>query len=524
MTGAPGAARRLKLHYYAAMLSPAAVAAVLGSAAAYAGDGMGSLAHLLVQIALWLVAVNLAGVVLIFRPVDRSLRGEAAAPPALERRLRSLPVLSGLWIFGLTAAAMLGHAGMTGGLWEIGTGEQLRVLVATLVHIAIFAAYLGLAGYFLIFDCRVRLLERLSQLGVSIPPRRGRFMRRLIAGLAAVAMAPVLIPLSEQWKESGSPGKAMPMAMEMRPGQMRPGPHYRHAQQTLQMDLLAASFVAALLMFLMARGFSRPVGVLLEAMQRVDRGDLATKAPVLSDDELGRLALQFNRLVEGLRERDRIRRVFGRFVPESVAAALLHDEGAITPREREATVLFTDIENFTAIAASLEPRDILDVLNAYFGEIAEVVHAHGGVITQFQGDAVLASFNLPAADPQHARHAVEAALAIQARLAEVVFDGGIRLRTRVGISTGPVVGGTVGGGDRLGYTVHGDTVNLAARFEAMNKELGSRVLVSARTAELAGDAIALRDRGVVTVRGFREPLRVYEPAAQGVEAPTRTAG
>ena len=127
---------------------------------------------------------------------------------------------------------------------------------------------------------------------------------------------------------------------------------------------------------------------------------------------------------------------------------------------------------------------------------------------------MLASFNLPAADPEHARHAVEAALAIQARLAEVVFDGGIRLRTRVGISTGPVVGGTVGGGDRLGYTVHGDTVNLAARFEALNKELGSRVLISARTAELAGDAIALRDRGIVTVRGFREPLRVYEPSAR----------
>lgn len=150
---------------------------------------------------------------------------------------------------------------------------------------------------------------------------------------------------------------------------------------------------------------------------------------------------------------------------------------------------------------------ILDVLNAYFAEIAQVVHARGGVITRFQGDAVLASFNLPAADPQHARHAVEAALAIQARLAEVVFDGGIRLRTRVGISTGPVVGGTVGGGDRLGYTVHGDTVNLAARFESLNKELGSRVLGSARTGELAGDAIALRDRGIVTVRGFREPLR-----------------
>ena len=502
------ARRRLSLHYYAAMLSAAAVAAALGSAAAYTGGQFDSLPHLLVQIAVWLVLVNIVGAFIIFRPVDRYLRGEASARGALEGRIRALPGLSGLWLFGFAAAAMLGHAATSGGFWDAAAGEQRRVLAATLVHIAVFAAYLGLAGYFLIFDFRVWLLQWLWQQGVSIAPRRGKFMRRLIAGLVAVAVAPVLIPLSDQWVQP----KGAEKSMGMRTG-MAAGPHIRHMQQTLQMDLLAALFLAALLMFLMARGFSRPVRVLLEAMQRVDQGDLGSKAAVVSDDEFGLLAQQFNRMIEGLRERDRIRKVFGRFVPESVAATLLVDEGAIAPKEREATVLFSDIENFTAIAASLDPRDILDVLNAYFGEIAQVVHAHGGVITQFQGDAVLAGFNLPSADPQHARHAVEAALAIQARLAEVVFDGGIRLRTRVGISTGPVVGGTVGGGDRLGYTVHGDTVNLAARFEALNKELDSRVLVSARTAELAGDAIAFRDRGIVTVRGFREPLRVYEPFA-----------
>lgn len=514
---APDSRRRLTLHYYAAMLSAAVLAAAFGSAAAYTTDHLESLPHLLTQIAVWLAIVNAAGALVIFRPVDRCLRGATVAQPALERRIRALPKLSGLWLFALTAAAMLGHAAALSGSWSALAGEQPRALVGILVHIAVFAAYLGLAGYFLTFDYEVHLRRRLWKQGVSIPPRRGKFMRRLIAGLLAVAVAPVLIPLSDQWVRAA--GADMPMAMAM-----GAGGHFKHMQQTLQMDLLAALFLAALLVFLMARGFSRPVGILLTAMQRVDRGDLTCKAPVVSDDEFGLLAQRFNRMLEGLRERDRIRRVFGRFVPESVAAALLFDEGAITPKEREATVLFTDIENFTAIAASLDPRDILDVLNAYFGEIAQVVHAHGGVITQFQGDAVLASFNLPAADPEHARHAVEAALAIQGRLAEAVFDGGIRLRTRVGISTGPVVGGTVGGGDRLGYTVHGDTVNLAARFEALNKELGSRVLVSARTAELAGDAIALRDRGIVTVRGFHEPLRIYEPIARASEAPERGAG
>jgi len=497
----------LKLRYYAAMLTVAPFAAALAWAAAYATRDLESLPHLLTQIALWLAVVNAAGAFVLLRPVDRYLRGATAAQTALEGRIHALPKLSGLWLFALTAIAMLEHAAVLTGSWSTFAEEQPRVFIGILVHVFVFASYLGLVGYFLIFDYAVYLRRNLWEQGVAIPRRQGRFMRRLIAGLLAVAAAPLLIPLSDQWLQPA--GTDMPMAMAT----MNAGRQGMHMQQTLQMDLLAALFLAALLIFLMARGFSRPVAILLTAMQRVDRGDLGSKAPVVSDDEFGQLAQQFNQMLDGLRERDRIRRIFGRFVPESVAAALLLDKGAIAPKEREATVLFTDIENFTAIAACLDPRDIFGVLNAYFGEIAQVVEARGGIITQFQGDAVLASFNLPAADPDHARHAVEAALAIQARLAEVVFDGGIRLRTRVGISTGPVVGGTVGGGDRMGYTVHGDTVNLAARFEAMNKELGSRVLVSARTAELVGSAIVLRDRGIVTVRGFQEPLRVFEPSA-----------
>lgn len=248
-------------------------------------------------------------------------------------------------------------------------------------------------------------------------------------------------------------------------------------------------------------------------MQRVDRGDLATRAPVVSDDEFGLLAEQFNRMLAGLEERDRIRRTFARFVPESVAAAVLAEEGAIASQEREATVLFADIESFTAIASTLAPREVVQMLNDYFAEIARVIHARSGVITQFQGDAVLASFNLPAADAQHARHAVEAAFEVHARLADASFTRGIRLRARIGISTGPVVGGTVGGDERLGYTVHGDTVNLAARLEALNKDLGSRTLISSRTAQLLAGRVPLRDHGAVSVRGFAEPPRIFEPLA-----------
>ncbi|MEJ2173629.1 MAG: adenylate/guanylate cyclase domain-containing protein [bacterium] len=176
-------------------------------------------------------------------------------------------------------------------------------------------------------------------------------------------------------------------------------------------------------------------------------------------------------------------------------------------------MLFTDIERFTQIAAGLAPREVMVMLNAYFSKVANIIHRHHGVITQFQGDAVLASFNLPVNDPEHPRSALEAALEIEREVAEAIFGDDIRLRTRIGVSTGLVVGGTVGGGERLGYTVHGDTVNLAARLEALNKDLGTTILVSARTAELLKGSVALRDHGLVEVRGFSAPVPVFEPIA-----------
>jgi len=405
---------------------------------------------------------------------------------------------------------------MTGGSW--------RTLAPTLVHVAVFATYLGLYIYLVALGFTVRLRRLLWERGEPLKPYRGRFAVRLTVIVAAVALGPLLVVLADQWGGS-SPGigsmgmdsAAMQqmqrdMASGMSVEQMRTS-HTRFMTQSRHMDLLAALLLAGLLAYLATRGLSRSAEGLLRAMDTVDRGDLGAKAPVVTDDEFGRLTERFNRMLDGLNERDRLRRTFERFVPEAIAGALIADEGAIAPQEREATVLFTDIERFTQIAASLAPREIMVMLNAYFSKVAEIIHRHNGVITQFQGDAVLASFNLPLTDPDHARSALAAALEIEREIADAVFAGGIRLRTRIGVSSGLVVGGTVGGGERLGYTVHGDTVNLAARLEALNKDLGTTILVSARTAELLGETAALRDRGLVEVRGFGTPVPVFEAVA-----------
>ena len=496
------------LGYYGAMASTAAVAALLASVAGLAADHRELLQDLLIRIAVLLAGVNLAGAALIFTPVRRFLAGELSYRDAAARRISALPALSGLWVAVLAAAVMLGHSAVVHTSWEVFLRSPPRLLIGTLVHVGGFGAYLGLYAYFLVVDYTSRLRERLWQAGEPLAAGHGKMVYRLVGALIAVALAPIFILLSDQWAQAAT---EMPMGAGMR--------HGAYMRQTLQMNLLGALLLAGVVIWLAARGLSRPVDVLLGAMQRVHRGDLATKAPVVSDDELGLLSEQFNRMLAGLEERDRIRRTFARFVPESVAAALLAEEGAVASQEREATVLFADIESFTAIASRLAPRDVVQMLNDYFAEIARVIHARSGVITQFQGDAVLASFNLPAADPQHARHAVEAALEVHARLADATFARGIRLRARIGISTGPVVGGTVGGDERLGYTVHGDTVNLAARLEALNKDFGTRILLSPRTAELLAGSVPLRDHGAVPVRGFAQPLRVFEPVADA--APVR---
>ena len=213
-------------------------------------------------------------------------------------------------------------------------------------------------------------------------------------------------------------------------------------------------------------------------------------------------------VIEGSAARD-----LSRFVPEEVATRVTQsEEGAITGRGEvsDCTILFTDIEGFTAISETLSPELLIEALNRYFTLIAEPIAQHGGVISQFQGDAVLATFNVPRADADHAANAVSAALDIQRVLDGVEFGDGIAFNTRVGINTGSVVGGLVGSGDRVGYTVHGDNVNLTARLEALNKEYGTRIIVAQSTIDrIEPGRFEFSEIGDVSVRGLNRPVRIY---------------
>jgi len=276
---------------------------------------------------------------------------------------------------------------------------------------------------------------------------------------------------------------------------------------------LAVLVVAIVASIFLGRRVSNPIKAIVQAAQSVESGQLESvlQLPGSRIRELDDASSAFNNMVKGLNERKLMRETLGRFVPEEVASSLLAGGGQIKPQQVVATILFCDIESFTQMTESLGPVKIVDVLNAFFSAMVVVLEKHDGVVTQFQGDAIMATFNVPVVNADHATNAVLAGQEMLSRVAEQNFAGET-LAIRVGINTGPVVAGAIGAEGRLSYTVHGDAVNLAARLESLNKEYGTRLLVSENTKILVQE-IEFNQVGKSKVRGQSKSILLYTPAA-----------
>ena len=201
-----------------------------------------------------------------------------------------------------------------------------------------------------------------------------------------------------------------------------------------------------------------------------------------------------------------------RFVAPEVADRIANAERAIEPGDGEvkiATVLFTDIEGFSTVSEQISALELNKTLNEYFQAMAEIIEAEGGVIYQFEGDALLVTFNTVRNDPEHAKNALKVAMGIRAMTLERTFGDGYLLKTRCGVNTGEILVGAVGTCDRLIYTVHGDDVNIAARLEQLNKEFGTYILASESTIGEAGCVDMCERMGEITVRGREKPTVIY---------------
>ena len=245
------------------------------------------------------------------------------------------------------------------------------------------------------------------------------------------------------------------------------------------------------------------------AMARVERGELDAHCPVVSNDEIGAATEGFNRMLDGLREREAIKETFGRYVTPEVRDEILAGRVTVEGEQREVTVLFADLRDFTPWVESTEPRQVVRDLNAYFAEMEYAIRAHGGLVLQFIGDEIEAVFGAPVTAPDHAARALRAALDMRARLAAYNTGRGRPLRHGIGVHTGSVLAGAIGSPERVSYALVGDTVNLASRIQGLTKEVGTDILVSATTARQLDSAAMLQSLPAVRVKGKSVEVEVF---------------
>ena len=265
------------------------------------------------------------------------------------------------------------------------------------------------------------------------------------------------------------------------------------------------------------KSIKRPIDELVKKMDRLASGDFDVKTTVLSDDEIGNLKYNFNVMVDGLGERERLRETFGRYVSIEIAKHLMSTNNIdLGGEDIKATILFSDIRNFTSMSEKMSAREVVDFLNEYFSYITEPIIKNHGVINKFIGDAVMAIYIPHLGSADHVDDAVKSAIGMRKRLEE--FNAAKKIpgevRFGIGIHTGNLVAGNIGTQDRLEYTVIGDTVNVASRIESENKSFSSDILISEETFSLAGDEIKKANKfekcDPVSVKGKEKPLILYK--------------
>ena len=272
---------------------------------------------------------------------------------------------------------------------------------------------------------------------------------------------------------------------------------------------------------LVSGGMTRPVRRLLEGARAVEAGHLDETLPVTSQDEIGHLTTAFNRMVEQLRHKERIRETFGKYVDPRVVEGLIDRPTlAVEGQRRVMTVLFCDVKGFTSASEGMTPQGLVKVMNRYFSVMSAPIRDHGGIIDKYIGDAIMAYWGPPfTEDADQARLASLAAIEMLARVASLrsefpeilgVRSLPISFDIRIGIATGEALVGSIGSELMMSYTVMGDTVNLASRLEGANKVYGSRILVSEATVAGAADAIEAREIDRVVLLGQTEPQAVFE--------------
>jgi len=285
------------------------------------------------------------------------------------------------------------------------------------------------------------------------------------------------------------------------------------------LPIFGAGLLATFLLgIVLSRRITRPIFALVDAAEGVASGDLDHVLPVTTSDEIGALTSSFNTMIGGLRERERMHDILGRFVSPTVARMVLSQPLDLSGETKLLTILFTDLRDFTVLSEQEDPAVVISGLNAYFRIVVEAADLYGGVVNKFGGDSTLVLFGLTdeQSNPQaSAEAAVRAALDIRAGLSQLnalrAAEGLPTLAAGIGINTGTVVAGLIGAERRMEYTAIGDAVNLSARIQTLNRKLDTDILISDATYQALGQPIGLQvvNRGLRQLKGKSSRVRVY---------------
>ena len=405
------------------------------------------------------VVIGLIVTLLLFRPVlEWQLSPDDHDPNMVRNLVLRLPVLQtgivvAVWLVGIAIITFVASRLS----WQL----ALVIFVATLLTCFVMAVLTYLQAERLVRPVAAEALARRFEDSTLEPPIKQRlYMTWLVT--SGVPLLGILLLFVAQARGffTHTPGELIPAALVLT--------------------------IAALITGFVGTAFSvmnvvDPIKELQDAINRVRRGERNTQVDIYDGSEIGVLQAGFNEMMRGLNERQRVRDIFGRYVGAEVAQKALEEKPELGGEDRRVAVLFIDVIGSTTFAVDHTPEEVVAELNRFFEIVVDVVHENKGIINKFQGDAALAVFGAPVSLHDAASHALQAARELTDELA------GLELQAGIGVASGHVVAGHIGGSDRFEYTVIGDAVNAAARLTELAKDTPGKVLTNAATLRAANE-------------------------------------
>lgn len=279
----------------------------------------------------------------------------------------------------------------------------------------------------------------------------------------------------------------------------------------------AVLFASLIIIFIFSNHITKPIAQLSKLMFHIAEGkfNVRAKSVIRSNDEVGDLAHWFDHMVEGLRERDRVKQLFAKFQGTQIAENLMQEgfDQSANSNERETVVFFSDIRGFTSFSEGKDPQEVVNLLNDYFSVMVNIITANYGVVDKFIGDAIMAVWGAPKSTGRDSFYAIRACVEMREALkvfnAKLESEGKPLLSIGIGLHTGNVVAGVLGSSDRMEYTVIGDTVNIASRIESETKTYGTDLLFSEEIYEKIKDNFTCKKVGQTTLKGKEKPTVLY---------------